>query len=108
MAESVDVNKFREFSKIGDGESDDEIQSYLTVAENQVSRITATAFADLPDAEEVSLAVKVLALSFINQKSFPSEVIRKAVQEQVISLLSGVIDTGALTVYQTDEDVGGG
>ena len=106
MATNLLVSDFRLFSKIGDSEPDTEIQAYLTIAENQVSRITATAFADLPDDPEVGLAVKLLALCYINQRSFPSKAIKEAVNTQVLSLLGGVIDTGKLTIYQTDEDIG--
>ena len=105
MAVNLLISDFRTFSKIGDSESDIEIQSYLTTAENQISRITATPYLDLPDVPEVALATKVLALSFINQKSFPSEIIRKAIQNQVISLLGGVLDTQKQTIYQTDNDI---
>ena len=92
MATSITTADFRAFSKIGDSESDSELQDYINTAESQISRICATAYSDIPDNPSVVLATKLLVLNYINSKSFPSKIIQDAVMNQCRALLGGSID----------------
>ena len=103
MATVLTAAEFRQFSKIGDSETDSELDNYISIASNHVSRICATPYDDLPDDPGVKQAVKVLVLNWINNKSFPSK--SPAIKAQIISYLGAVIDTQKQTIYQRDPPV---
>ena len=103
MATEVSLSDFRDFSKLSaDVESDSEVQKFLDTAKAIVSRICAKPYSDLEDSEDLFMAIKILALSKINMRSFPSQAIMKSVNEQVLSLLGGQIDTQKQFIAQAD------
>ena len=106
MAVSLNLNDFRAFSKITeDSINDTQLQSFVSAAEAQASRICATPYQQLPDSESLIKATQILCLALINQTSFPSKIIMDATMQQARSLLSDVIDIEKQTVFQTSEDL---